>query len=156
MLGEADGGSDGSYGAMEIIKLGAGVTRRALRAVLLFAYSGALATPTFFFGHDGDGRDSARSAESRAEVAKLASKCGAYELAHCARFRRPKPGARVRRLTDALEALAKRETRADVFFHPDGADPPENPLENVFPAHRVVLCARAEYFRAALDPARVR
>ena len=23
-----------------------------------------------------------------------------------------------------------------------------------FPAHRVVLCARAEYFRAALDPAR--
>jgi len=155
MLGEADGGSDGSYGAMEIIKLGAGVTRRALRAVLLFAYSGALATPTFFFGHDGDGdSDSARSAESRAEVAKLASKCGAYELAHCARFRRPKPGARVRRLTDALEALAKRETRADVFFHPDGADPPENPLENVFPAHRVVLCARAEYFRAALDPAR--
>ena len=145
--------NDGST-AMEMIKLGAGVTRRALRAVLLFAYSGALDLGE---DEDDDG-DSARFFETHsAEVAKLASKCGAYELAHCARFRRPKLGARVRRLTEALEALATSGTRADVFFRPgpDGADHPSTrEKKNVFPAHRVVLCARAEYFRAALDPAR--
>ena len=43
-----------------------------------------------------------------------------------------------------------RGTRADVFLRAEG----NATATRVFPAHRVVLCARAAYFRAALDPAR--
>ena len=136
------------------IKLGAGVTRRALRAVLRWAYSGALDADVFDSGvWDGDAGLDVR----RAAVAKLASKCGAHELARCARFGRPKPGARLRRLTEALLALMTSGTRADVFLTAEGGEiaPPSGlSPARVFPAHRVVLCARAEYFRAALDPAR--
>jgi hypothetical protein len=115
-------------------------------------------------GTHGEARETEGSA--RNALAKLASKCGAYELAHATRFRRPKPGARVRRLTEALEALMtsgegyadvllRAETNAGAGVGPWGPDDRlDEPSSRRFPAHRVVLCARAEYFRAALDPAR--
>jgi hypothetical protein len=110
--------------------------------------------------------EAAEEGSARNALAKLASKCGAYELAHATRFRRPKPGARVRRLTEALEALMtsgegyadvllRAETNAGAGVGPWGPDDRlDEPSSRRFPAHRVVLCARAEYFRAALDPAR--
>jgi len=153
------------------IRLGAGVTRRALRATLRWAYSGALPFPAdvsdgLFFRDLRDGEsDASDEGSERNALAKLASKCGAYELAHTTRFRRPKPGARVRRLTEALEALMtprgegyadvllRAETNANAGAGPDAVGLDERSSRR-FPAHRVVLCARAEYFRAALDPAR--
>ena len=147
------------------IRLGAGVTQRALRATLRWAYSGALPFPAdvsdgLSFRDGGDG-EAAEEGSARNALAKLASKCGAYELAHTTRFRRPKPGARVRRLTEALEALmTSGEGYADVLLRAEtnaGVGPDDRldePSSRRFPAHRVVLCARAEYFRAALDPAR--
>ena len=147
------------------IRLGAGVTRRALRATLRWAYSGALPFPAdvsdgLFLSRDGGDGEAADEGSARNALAKLASKCGAYELAHTTRFRRPKPGARVRRLTEALEALmTSGEGYADVLLRAEtNASGPDDRLDERssrrFPAHRVVLCARAEYFRAALDPAR--
>ena len=158
------------------IRLGAGVTQRALRATLRWAYSGALPFPAdvsdvsdgLSFRDGGEKNGEARETEGSARnaLAKLASKCGAYELAHTTRFRRPKPGARVRRLTEALEALMtsgegyadvllRAETNAGAGVGPWGPDDRlDEPSSRRFPAHRVVLCARAEYFRAALDPAR--
>ena len=147
------------------IRLGAGVTRRALRATLRWAYSGALPFPAdvsdgLFLSRDGGDGEAADEGSARNALAKLASKCGAYELAHTTRFRRPKPGARVRRLTEALDALmTSGEGYADVLLRAEtNAAGPDDRLDERssrrFPAHRVVLCARAEYFRAALDPAR--
>ena len=148
------------------IRLGAGVTRRALRATLRWAYSGALPFPAdvsdgLFLSRDGGDGEAADEGSARNALAKLASKCGAYELAHTTRFRRPKPGARVRRLTEALEALmTSGEGYADVLLRAEtNAAGPDDRLDERssrrFPAHRVVLCARASTSAPARPRARV-
>jgi len=53
------------------------------------------------------------------------------------------------------DVLLRAETNAGAGVGPWGPDDRlDEPSSRRFPAHRVVLCARAEYFRAALDPAR--
>ena len=135
------------------VKLGASVTCHALCTILKWAYSGNILLETH----------STLDPPDNLSLVKLAAKCGTYELVSLVKEKRPKPGAYVTSLTESLrEALREgrfADIEADVAEGPDAilhemqsVDLSDEQKSSRKPlAHRVILCARVPYFRAALD-----
>ena len=142
-------GSSSPETTVRVVRLGAGVTPRAFRVALAWAYSGAI---------DFAAIDDASSDEA-STLAAVARSCGLRDLAATLRARRPTLGARVGALTRDLDALIRptarrsdlrllaRDAHGDARGDAGGDDStPE------LSAHAVVMCARSAYCRAALSP----
>lgn len=157
----------------QVLKLGHGVTPGALRAVLEWVYAGALTARALEDGDSENNKTNGLETNENETVSlrRLARKCGTHELSELARGRRPKLGAYTRCLTDSLVTQLRSGRCADVeTFAEETREDAEERDENVSTeskskstreahektrkhafAHRVILCARVSFFRAALD-----
>ena len=153
-------GSSSPGTTVRVARLGAGVTARALRVALTWAYSGATAI-------DFAAIDDATSDEA-STLATVARSCGLRDLDATLRARRPALGARVGALTRDLDALVRPTARhSDLRLEAQdavrGKDAHDGDVDDVdgargddsmveLSAHAVVMCARSAYCRAALSP----
>ena len=153
-------GSSSPGTTVRVARLGAGVTARALRVALTWAYSGATAI-------DFAAIDDATSDEA-STLAAVARSCGLRDLDATLRARRPALGARVGALTRDLDALVRPTARhSDLRLEAQdavrGKDAHDGDVDDVdaargddstveLSAHAVVMCARSAYCRAALSP----
>ena len=153
-------GSSSPGTTVRVARLGAGVTARALRVALTWAYSGATAI-------DFAAIDDATSDEA-STLAAVARSCSLRDLDATLRARRPALGARVGALTRDLDALVRPTARhsdlrleaQDAVRGKDGHDGDVDDVDAAcgddstveLSAHAVVMCARSAYCRAALSP----
>ena len=157
-------GSSSPGTTVRVARLGAGVTARALRVALTWAYSGATAI-------DFAAIDDATSDEA-STLATVARSCGLRDLDATLRARGDPRSARVGALTRDLDALVRPTARhSDLRLEAQdavrGKDAHDGDVDDVdgargddsmveLSAHAVVMCARSAYCRGALSDARLR